>query len=69
MAVRPGQRAQGPRFWQQERAGRAGTAGTGRNRDRLTEGGGGSGGIAVLGKGLRCTSVGSQSGPHKYTRR
>ena len=40
MAIRPGQRAQGPRFWQQERAGRAGTAGTGRNRDRLTEGGG-----------------------------
>ena len=37
MAVRPGQRAHCPRCMQQERAGRAGT---GRNGDRLTEGGG-----------------------------
>ena len=40
LAVRPGQWAQGTRCWQQERAGQAGTAGTGRNSDRLTEGGG-----------------------------
>ena len=35
LSVRPGQQAQGGRCWQQERAGRAGTA-TGISRDRLS---------------------------------